>query len=111
MVAQSGDARKPGDRPETVVLTRGGRACSSCHPGWDRPARAHVLRLDFPLPGDSLMNVPQTSRPVAISASRTAAFAALLLGTSLVFIAGFAPVEVVHNTAHDSRHSAGFPCH
>jgi cobalt transporter subunit CbtB len=24
---------------------------------------------------------------------------------------GFAPVSAVHNAAHDTRHSAAFPCH
>ena len=39
--------------------------------------------------------------------------AALLaaLGLVIVFAAGFAPGEVVHNAAHDSRHSFAFPCH
>lgn len=33
------------------------------------------------------------------------------LGLMIVFSAGFAPGEVVHNAAHDSRHSFAFPCH
>jgi len=24
---------------------------------------------------------------------------------------GFAPIEVIHNATHDTRHSTGFPCH
>jgi cobalt transporter subunit CbtB len=36
---------------------------------------------------------------------------ALLLGLFLVLGAGFAPISVVHNAAHDSRHSFAFPCH
>ncbi len=40
-----------------------------------------------------------------------AALSAVLLGSLLVFIVGFAPVDAVHNAAHDSRHSADFPCH
>ncbi|NWL80036.1 cobalt transporter [Pseudomonas taiwanensis] len=34
-----------------------------------------------------------------------------LLGLSLVYFAGFSHVEAVHNAAHDTRHSAAFPCH
>jgi cobalt transporter subunit CbtB len=34
-----------------------------------------------------------------------------LLGGALIFLAGFAPVDVLHNAAHDTRHSAAFPCH
>ena len=33
------------------------------------------------------------------------------LGLVIVFAAGFAPSEAVHNAAHDSRHSFAFPCH
>jgi cobalt transporter subunit CbtB len=36
---------------------------------------------------------------------------ALLLGAFLLLGAGFAPISVVHNAAHDSRHSFAFPCH
>ncbi len=39
------------------------------------------------------------------------AVAALLLGAFLVFAAGFAGPEIVHNAAHDSRHAFTFPCH
>jgi len=28
-----------------------------------------------------------------------------------VYFAGFSHLEAVHNAAHDTRHSAGFPCH
>ena len=37
--------------------------------------------------------------------------AALFLGLFLVLGAGFSPISVVHNAAHDSRHSFAFPCH
>jgi cobalt transporter subunit CbtB len=36
---------------------------------------------------------------------------ALLLGAFLVFGAGLANSAVLHDTAHDTRHSYGFPCH
>jgi cobalt transporter subunit CbtB len=36
---------------------------------------------------------------------------ALLLGLGFIFLVGFAPVSAVHNAAHDTRHSAAFPCH
>jgi cobalt transporter subunit CbtB len=38
------------------------------------------------------------------------AFAAAL-GAFVVGFAGFAPIEAVHNAAHDYRHAMGFPCH
>ncbi len=42
---------------------------------------------------------------------RLPALLAALFGLGLVFVAGFAETQVVHNVAHDTRHSAGFPCH
>ncbi|MCA1404612.1 CbtB-domain containing protein [Ensifer sp. IC3342] len=36
---------------------------------------------------------------------------ALLIGAFLVFGAGLANSAVLHDTAHDTRHSYGFPCH
>lgn len=49
-------------------------------------------------------------RPVGSSRTGVALMAALL-GLSLIFVAGFAEVNVLHNAAHDVRHSAAFPCH
>lgn len=40
-----------------------------------------------------------------------AAVCASILGVSLVYFAGFSHIEAVHNAAHDTRHSAAFPCH
>lgn len=39
------------------------------------------------------------------------AFASCLLGFTLIYFAGFSPMQALHNAAHDSRHSAAFPCH
>lgn len=39
------------------------------------------------------------------------ALSAMAIGLLLVLIAGFAPVPELHNAAHDTRHSASFPCH
>lgn len=36
---------------------------------------------------------------------------AVALGALMLYGAGFASTEALHNAAHDSRHSAGFPCH
>jgi cobalt transporter subunit CbtB len=33
------------------------------------------------------------------------------LGMVLLYGVGFAPTVELHNAAHDSRHSAAFPCH
>ncbi|MGB1548573.1 MAG: CbtB domain-containing protein [Alphaproteobacteria bacterium] len=39
------------------------------------------------------------------------ALAAALLGFFLLFGVGFAPLAALHNAAHDTRHTASFPCH
>ena len=36
---------------------------------------------------------------------------AVLLGTIILYGAGFLNTAVAHNAAHDTRHSQGFPCH
>ncbi len=36
---------------------------------------------------------------------------AISLGVFLVYGAGFAGATVLHNAAHDARHSFAFPCH
>jgi cobalt transporter subunit CbtB len=40
-----------------------------------------------------------------------AALAAILLGVVILYAAGFASAPLLHNAAHDARHSQGFPCH
>jgi len=39
------------------------------------------------------------------------ALSAVSIGLALVLLVGFAPVSAVHNAAHDTRHTAAFPCH
>jgi cobalt transporter subunit CbtB len=36
---------------------------------------------------------------------------AAALGLVLLYAAGFAETETLHNAAHDARHSAAMPCH
>lgn len=37
--------------------------------------------------------------------------ASAALGLIILLAVGFAPLEVIHNATHDTRHSSGFPCH
>lgn len=37
--------------------------------------------------------------------------AAGVLGFVILLFVGFAPVNAIHNAAHDSRHSVSLPCH
>ncbi|MFT5175440.1 MAG: cobalt transporter subunit CbtB [Gammaproteobacteria bacterium] len=39
------------------------------------------------------------------------AFLGAMLGLVILFGVGFAPIDVVHNAAHDGRHSLAVPCH
>ncbi len=54
-----------------------------------------------------------SSNTLALSLSQRLILAvgSCLLGAALIFLAGFAPVDALHNAAHDTRHSAAFPCH
>lgn len=55
----------------------------------------------------------QDHRETILAATRDRRLGALLaaaLGIVILFGAGFAP-GVAHNAAHDTRHSAAFPCH
>lgn len=38
-------------------------------------------------------------------------FVTALLGAALIFVAGLAQSETLHDAAHDVRHATGFPCH
>jgi cobalt transporter subunit CbtB len=52
------------------------------------------------------------TQPAATLAQRVAAACfATVLGAGLVYFAGFSHLPTVHNAAHDTRHSAAFPCH
>ena len=59
------------------------------------------------------MAVQSLSSAVSLSGAQrlTLALSALLLGVFLVYGAGLANSATLHDTAHDTRHSYGFPCH
>lgn len=49
-----------------------------------------------------------------LTAARSDVFgiaAAIALGLALVFFAGLSQATVLHDAAHDGRHSIAFPCH
>ena len=47
----------------------------------------------------------------ARSETRVAAGLAALLGLLVLWGVGFSHIPVLHNAAHDTRHSLAFPCH
>ncbi|MCK4493330.1 MAG: CbtB-domain containing protein [Methylococcales bacterium] len=52
-----------------------------------------------------------TTTPVTSFQKNRQILASVLLGLIVLSIVGFAPLDVIHNAAHDTRHSSGFPCH
>lgn len=55
--------------------------------------------------------IQQNSISDAKQAKTSQVLAAMLLGVTVLMAVGFAPLEVIHNATHDTRHSTGFPCH
>ena len=51
------------------------------------------------------------SASFSISQRLAAGFALIFVGATLFFAVGLSNIAVAHNTAHDTRHSIGFPCH
>jgi cobalt transporter subunit CbtB len=51
------------------------------------------------------------SRTLPRSDTLAAAVFAAILGVSVIWAVGFSHIDIAHNAAHDTRHSAGFPCH
>lgn len=43
--------------------------------------------------------------------TRLCGVVAALLGILFIGVAGFAPIEAMHNAAHNTRHAINFPCH
>jgi cobalt transporter subunit CbtB len=52
-----------------------------------------------------------SGRSGAVASSIAAPVCAAMLGLVLLYAAGFAQTGEIHNGTHDTRNSAGFPCH
>ncbi|MBW9088219.1 CbtB-domain containing protein [Rhizobium wenxiniae] len=56
--------------------------------------------------------VSSTAGALSTSASKILPLGmSAILGLFIVGFVGFSHLEVVHNAAHDTRHSLAFPCH
>jgi cobalt transporter subunit CbtB len=53
---------------------------------------------------------PRPAAPAIATTALPAVFA-LLLGLFIVGVAGFSQIDVIHNAAHNTRHTNAFPCH
>jgi len=58
----------------------------------------------------TLENISENQTTVT-SLSITQTMGALAFGIIILFAVGFAPMDVAHNAAHDTRHTLAFPCH
>ncbi|WP_082906009.1 CbtB domain-containing protein [Bradyrhizobium centrolobii] len=60
-----------------------------------------------------LTNAQVTHLPVASGqvGRLSQALMAMVLGVFIVGVVGFSHIDVIHNAAHDVRHSNAFPCH
>lgn len=99
-----------------LVVRPGRRKKRNDDPRARKPADG---RTDLPTPpgvaGDKGITI-MTSRSIRSTAAKTtqtavAAFAAMLLGSFLLYGVGFAQPQQIHDAAHDARHSFAFPCH
>lgn len=60
---------------------------------------------------DSVGNVESTAQSTHWKDRVLPAVFAAVVGLMLLYAAGFAETESLHNAAHDVRHSAAIPCH
>lgn len=93
-------AYEPGDRPTPWVNT--------LHHQFYR-AGEHVEKDMTVSTVTSAATSAAPSQAIARSGVQMAA--AAILGMVILMGVGFAPMDVAHNAAHDTRHSFAFPCH
>lgn len=73
------------------------------------------------MPRDSQQPSGLTARSIEMNTTTAATHAATrpwvaialaaMFGVTLIFFAGLAQSETLHDAAHDVRHATGFPCH
>ncbi|HWT62852.1 MAG TPA: CbtB domain-containing protein [Ochrobactrum sp.] len=56
-------------------------------------------------------NSLSTALPLPLAARLGTAVVSLMLGAFLIYGVGLAHSDTLHDSAHDTRHSYGFPCH
>ena len=121
-ISQGSDASFSTNRPPFVMLIPGKvravrrRENAGRHEPGDLPADEGIsldLGRGFPNACTEVVMAVSATSTVTLSANDrlVAGALALLLGAFLVFSAGLANSAVLHDTAHDTRHSYGFPCH
>lgn len=56
-------------------------------------------------------SLPSAQSAPFVTSKNLQLLAAAVLGIIILLGVGFAPMDVAHNAAHDTRHSVSFPCH
>ena len=95
-----------------IVISAIGTSWTNGRPAiaiFDRPSHSE-LQIAKELPMKEMI-VDNQKALIASNKQFMPAFVAFLFGAFLVFCAGFAHSDTVHNAAHDTRHSFAFPCH
>lgn len=84
-----------------------------CLPGssFELPYFGRNFMSTTPVAIDQAASPAELQSRSAIGARLLPAMLAAALGLVLLYGAGFSSMEALHNATHDSRHSAGFPCH
>lgn len=57
------------------------------------------------------MTARTTAVSLSISQRIAAGLALVFVGATVLYTVGFSSMTLAHNTAHDTRHAIGFPCH
>lgn len=60
---------------------------------------------------DLMTQTKLMTRTTATTTTLVEVVFAALLGAAILFTAGFAQSQTLHDAAHDTRHTSGFPCH
>ena len=74
----------------------------------DGRVRRHVIEDESMVTSATTVSLPASKSRAAEIAQ---ALVALALGLFVVGVVGFSHLDVMHNAAHDVRHSNAFPCH
>jgi cobalt transporter subunit CbtB len=62
-------------------------------------------------PASSTVPTPLPAARIRAARTTLPPLLAILLGLLIIGVSGFSHQGVIHNAAHDARHSSGFPCH
>lgn len=77
----------------------------------DLPHDDRAARLATRVSRRVLMTTTTNSLSLSLPQRLAAALVLFAIGGAMLFAVGFSGMAAAHNTAHDTRHAIGFPCH